>query len=316
MDILRSYLEGRTQRVSIRNILSNLSELIFGVPQGSVLGPLIFCIYTLPICSILRHHNIQYSIYADDTQLYCSFYADGATKALDAIMKCLSDIRSWMVRNKLKLNDDKTEFLVVSSRKTSATFNCSVKIGDTSVSPSTSCRNLGVIFDRNIALDKHISSVCRSTLYHLRSIGSIRYLITQEAAAQLVHSLVTSRLDYCNSLLYGLPDSLLSRLQRVQNVAARIVTRAKKFDHMQPILRDLHWLPVKYRIVFKVLLLTYRALHGTAPAYLAELLSSYHQTRTLRSSSQMLLCVPKTKLKTYGQCFFNMLLQMKCCHLK
>lgn len=137
--------------------------------------------------------------------------------------------------------------------------------------------------------------------YSIPPIGAILHLITQEAAAQLVHSLVTSRLDYCNSLLYGLPDSLLSRLQRVQNVAARIVTRANKFSHMKPILRDLHWLPVKYRLVFKILLLTFRALNGSAPAYLTELVTPYQQSRSLRSGSQMLLAIPKTRLKTYGQ---------------
>ena len=114
LDILQSYLSCRTQQVSIKNILSNVSELLFGVPQGSVLGPLIFCIYTLPLCTILRHHDIRYYIYADDTQLYCSFNASSATESLEKIINGIQDIRSWMIRNKLKINDDKTEFLIIS----------------------------------------------------------------------------------------------------------------------------------------------------------------------------------------------------------
>ena len=232
---------------------------------------------------------------------YCAFDADCASDTLDAIMRCLFDIRSWMIRNKLKINDDKTEFLVISSRRASSRTDFSINIGDAVIKPSSSCRNLGVIFDNNLMLDKHISNVCRSTLFHLRNIGLIRAFITQSAAEQLVHSLVTSRLDYCNSLLYGLPDSLLNRLQRVQNVAARIIMRRKKSCHITPVLQHLHWLPVKARIIFKILLLTFRSQHGSAPAYLSDLVRPYKQSRSLRSSSQMLLSFPNTKLKMYGQ---------------
>jgi hypothetical protein len=126
-----------------------------------------------------------------------------------------------------------------------------------------------------------------------------------KAAEQLVHALVTCRLDNGNSLLFGLPDVLLSKLQRVQNTAARIVTRTKRYDHITPVLQRLHWLPIKQRIAFKVLTLTFKALHGLAPHYLAELLQEYHPQRTLRSSSQSLLLVPKTKLTGYGQRAFS-----------
>ena len=129
-------------------------------------------------------------------------------------------------------------------------------------------------------------------------------MLSDKSAVQLVHSLVSSCLDYCNSLLYGLPDSKLNRLQRMQNIAARIITRTPKSSHITPILKELHWLPIKSRILFKILLLTYRALHGLAPQYLAELLIPYQQTRSLRSANQHLLTVPKTRLKTYGErCF-------------
>lgn len=179
--------------------------------------------------------------------------------------------------------------------------NQSLCIGQSTVEPSASCRNLGVVFDKNLLLSSHVSAVCRNTLYYLRKIGSIRALLTEAAASQLVHSLVSTRLDYCNSLLYGLPDCQVKRLQRVQNVAARIVSRTERSAHISPVLYNLHWLPIRYRIIFKVLLLTYRCLKGTAPVYLSELVIPYIPKRSLRSSNQGLLVVPKTRLATYGQ---------------
>ena len=248
--MFQTYLTGRTQCVTVDNILSNLTEPAFRVPQGSVLGPLIFCTYTLPLGAILRQHNMGYHIYADDTQLYCSFDKDTATDTLSSIIHCVSDIRSWMIRSKLKINDDKTEFLVLSSPRAKVPSNLNLSIGQATISSSSSCRNLGVVLDDHLDMNKHISSICRSTHFHLRNIGAIRHLLTDTAASQVVHALITSRLDYCNSLLYGIPDNKLCRLQRIQNIAARITSRCSKHCHITPVLKELHWLPVKIRILF------------------------------------------------------------------
>ena len=141
-------------------------------------------------------------------------------------------------------------------------------------------------------------------MYHLHNISSIRSLLDETATAQLVHSLVTSRLDYCNALLYGIPNCLLNKLQRVQNIAARIVTRSSPYCHITPVLHNLHWLKISYRIQYKVLLLTFKCLNGTAPEYLSDLVDFYKPKRILRSSSKNLLSVPEIRTKTYGErCF-------------
>ena len=194
---------------------------------------------------LLRYHGIDYHIYADDTQLYIKFDLSDPSIALEKINLCISDIRTWMIKNKLKINDSKTEFLVLSSSFLKQQFNdLQINVGNTEINPSLSARNLGVIFDSHLNLESHINSVCRSAYFHLRNIRSIRNMLTDNACSQLIHALVTVGIDYCNSLLYGLPDCSLSRLQRILNTAARILCKIPKFDHISKTLLDLHWLPI------------------------------------------------------------------------
>ena len=154
----------------------------------------------------MRHYDIYFHSYADDTQLYVSFDLSNPNVALDRVNLCISDLRIWMIRYKLKINDSITEFLKQSYD------DLNIMVGDNNIVSSNSARNLGVIFDKCIKLDYHISSVCKSTYFHLRNIGGIRSILCNDACAQLIHSLVTVRQDYCNSMLYGLPDNSLYRL--------------------------------------------------------------------------------------------------------
>ena len=261
----------------------------------------------VPLGAILKHYEIDYHIYADDTQLYCSFGVHSINDVIGSLSNCISDIRSWMIRNKLKINDDKTEFLVISSPQSKLSTDIKIKIGQSEIIPSSSCKSHGVMLDNHMAMDVQIRSVCKTTLYHIRNISAMRQLIPQSAAASLVHSLVTSRLDYCNSLLYGVPACKLQQLQRVQNIAARVVTltRCSQENHITPILKSLHWLPIKIRIDFKILLLTYKCVNSLAPEYLCNLVIKKTCPRPLRSEKLELLKVPKTRLKTYGDRAFQ-----------
>ena len=168
-------------------------------------------------------------------------------------------------------------------------------------------------FDSSLSMEKHISNVVKSTNFHLRNIGSIRNVLTENATAQLVHAMITSRLDYCNSLLLGLPDSQISRLQKIQNHAARVVSRIGKYDHITPTLKLLHWLPVRQRIMFKTLLLTFKALNGKAPDYIRELLQPLdRKTSTRNTSNEHVLRVPKaSKRVTFGERRFSVVAPME-----
>ena len=136
---------------------------------------------------------------------------------------------------------------------------------------------LGVMFDKHLQMSTQVKSICQSTHFHIRNIKEIRHLLPSSAAAQLVHSLVTSRLDYCNALLHRLPDCRIKPLQssRVQNIAARVVSLCSRQDDIDDILKSLHWLPVKQWILFKVLLLVYKCKNDLAPEYLRCLFKPY-----------------------------------------
>ena len=163
-----------------------------------------------------------------------------------------------MISNKLKLNDDKTELIVFSSK-----FHprpCLSNVGSECIEHSNTVRNLGVLFDQTLSFGEHVNKLCKSSHYHLRHISKIRKYLNENSTEMLVHAFVSSRLDYCNALLIGLPKYQIDRLQSVLNTAARIITFTCKYDHITPVLVRLHWLPVSYCIRFKVLLLTYKAL--------------------------------------------------------
>ena len=273
-----SYLSGQGQRVTINGSLSMEFSLDSAVPQGSCLGPLLFVIYTSSLFKIIECHLPQVHCYADDTQLYLSF-RPGDDDAQDvthcAMEACIKDIRKWMIDEWLPLNNTKTEFLAIGTRQQlSELRSSSIEVGNQKIDCSSSVRNLGVMLHKSLGMNSHINQICKASFYHIPNIRRISKYLSKE---------VTSRLDYCNSLLYGLPKYQLSKLQHIMNMAARLIMDTMKFDHINPVLYNLHWLPVNYRIQFKILMITFKAIHGMAPSYLSNLIC-------IRSSSRYSLC--------------------------
>ena len=187
---------------------------------------------------------------------------------------CIREVRAWMKEDMLWLNKSKTEFILIGSRKQLAkvTIN-SIKVGDADIATVSSARNLGAWFNSYMGMATHISKTCSSAFYYLYNIRHIRKYLSKEHTEQLIHAFITSRLDYCNSLLYGIAEYQIKKLQRIMNASARLIYCAPKFCHITPILKELHWLPVRARIEFKLLLITYEVVKGLALKYLSELIS-------------------------------------------
>ena len=155
-----------------------------------------------------------------------------------------------------------------------------------------------------MCMSKQVNAICKKA-FHLRNIASIRRFLSQQHCETLIHDFVTSALDCCNPLLYGLPQYQIKKLQHVQNAAARLLTRTGKYEHITPILKELHWIPADQRIEFKILIRTFKALNGTTPKYLRDLLILYQPNRTLRSNDKKLLAAPSYNLERYGRRAFS-----------
>ncbi len=304
LEWFRSYLKDRQQYVHINGASSSKRDLKYGVPQGSVLGPFLFSVYILPLRKILDELGVPYELYADDNQLYVILKPKEPGPASDLMSTTVHRIRFWLTENFQKVNDSKTELIILSSMFQPPVNFPEFKVGDEVIKPSEVVRDLGVLFDSHMRMDKHVQSIVRGSYVYLKDMYRIRYCLDQESLENMIHAFVTSRLDYCNSILYGLPKRQLGKLQAIQNTAARLITHTDKYDSITPVLKQLHWLKVPERIEFKTLLLTYKSLNGLAPSYLQDLLTR-KPTTGLRSDSQNLLVVPKSRTVTYGDRAFS-----------
>ena len=270
--LLRSYLENRYQQVIVDGKVSEPSRVRCGVPQGSVLGPVLFLVYTRSLALLLTAHGVEFHFYADDTQIYIRITNIAETKA--KIVSLMSDIKTWMGRKKLKLNEGKTEILLVAGnlRSDVAGDFGTLSVGNSTLAPADMVQNLGVIFDPELSFRKQIDAVIRNCNYQIRNIYAIRKYLDRKCLHSLVYSLVISRIDYCNSLYIGLPNYLLRKLQTVMNRSARLIYSLPPRVPTTKYLIELHWLPIKARIEFKICLMAFKALRLGEPKYLSDLL--------------------------------------------
>lgn len=230
-------------------------------------------------------------------------------KATEKLQNCILDIQKWMTANKLKLNTEKTEFLVIGSAHALKSHSgLTLKVGSSVVKSVNAVRNLGVVMDNTLSMVDQVKGLCRTLNYQLRNIARIRRFLNEESCHHVVRSLVSSRLDYGNSLLAGTTDSHFTQLQRIQNKAARLIFGVKRREHITPYLDELHWLPVKQRVHFKLLVIMYQCVNGTAPSYLSDGISLLNppnsERRTLRSSQDRTrLYIPKTRKSIGDQAY-------------
>ena len=299
----RTYLEDRTQCVKIGTSFSSSVPLPFGVPQGSVLGPLLYTLYTVPLGQIIRKHGLNYHFYADDTQLYLCIEPSDVHDLIFSVEKCIDDIKQWMHDNKLKLNDEKTEVILINPKHYEIPFD-HLTIGTENIDFADSAKNLGVYIDKDLSMECHISNLSKAVYLEIRKIKTMSRFVSQSCLKTLATSFILSRIDYCNALFKNLNKYQIESLQKLQNFAAKVVLGKSLYDHVTPCLIELHWLPVAYRIDFKISLLTFKCLNGLAPSYLSSLIEIYNPNRNLRSASKFLLKEKVSNFKKIGEkCF-------------
>ena len=265
----QSFLTGRTQKVRIDDKFSKILEVLFGVPQGSVLGPKLFSIYVRAQPKIFDNCSFTASSFADDSNGRKTFSLCFQYHVLkNELSHCMNQITLWMNKQFLKINPEKTEmlFLYPDSLKDKVIIK-GVIIDDQCIRFSDKVKNVGLWLDSNLTFNFHINKVVSHCHKLLKDIKRVRPLLSSQHTAMLVHSVISSRLDYCNSVFYNISQFNMKKLQKVQNSAARIVARKHRWASISGTLRELHWLRIESRIIFKLLLLIYKYIKGRIPSH-------------------------------------------------
>ena len=301
----KSYLNNRCYYITNNSVRTNLFHLRTGVPQGSVIGLLLFNLYSSDLETIAQRHNLSFHQYADDTLLYSSCVPGETEQLQNRLSDCVDEMAAWMEFNSLKLNRSKTEAIWFSSlRKVKKLPTKQIRILDTFISPSESVKSLGVFMDRDLSMNSHISKMLQAGFSALEQIRSIKKCLSYESLRTLAVALILSRIDYCNTLLAGLPEKQLCRFQSLINTTARLITRTRKLDHITPVLKMLHWVKVRDRVVYKILLLIFKCRLRYGLKYISERLIPIFEIperRKLRSSDSTNLYIPKSKMSSIGK---------------
>ena len=232
-------------------VMSNNIGISMGVPQGSVLGPLLFMLFTTPLGDICRHYNQEFHLYADDTQLYASFIASSDESRESCMLKidsCVAEVSKWMSMNLFKLKEDKSEIMFIATcqqlSKLLPHIGASINLNGTEVKHSSSVQNLGYLMDSKFKNDAHINKICSTCFLCLWNIIKVQHLMDRKIAQVVVQTLVLSRIDYCNAFMIGLAEYQINKLQRIQNMACRVICSIRKYESISDHLKDLHWLRV------------------------------------------------------------------------
>jgi hypothetical protein len=308
---IQGYLTNRTCAVRLDDVTSTNLLLEQGVPQGSVLGPLLFTLYIREIDQVMSAHNVNYLLYADDIQIYIKSHPSCIKAAMCQLENCICELQLWLKQHKLMMNPSKTEFMVLGRKSVISSIHSSstptLTVDNAEIPAKLLLRDLGFQLDAYLKMDQQITKVCRTGFAYLRVIGRQRNFLNRHATNLLINSFVFSHLFYCSSLLHGATKESKSRIQRVINYAARMVGRLKRNESVNDFMKSEKWLSVQQIIQKRIVTIVHVLLATGQPPLLHSLInydnnSSQSRVSTRRSNDSTLLKINmgKTKIGDYA----------------
>ena len=293
----KSYLLGRTQCVSYKGTLSNFLPVRSGVPQGSILGPLLFCLFINDICNLPLHPSTKISLYADDTTVFSSGY--GVQSVQNTLQKDIQTLCTWFNENGLVVNIDKTKTMLFSSRAKKNTLDFKIYMDDKQLENVSKFKYLGVLINKNLDWSFHVNDMIRKIMNSIICVRRIKNCLTKRILRNLYFNLILPHIDYCSTVWGSLTKKDLIRLQRCQNKYCRLALDADYYTSSKRMLNKLNIQSIKKRLDYNYSVLMYKILNGLAPAYLNQIFPKNPNPYTTRSASlsQLYLSKPRTELK-------------------
>ena len=298
----QSYLSNRQQCVRIGDAVSKVLPLEFGVPQGSILGPVLFTIYVNDLLSVPK--RCLSASYVDDCKLYLSFSPAELPTSILALNEDLTRISQWCCKNSLLINPDKTKVLAVGLPQLLKKLSSfSITLFDKEITPVPVVKDLGVLLDTRLSYNQHITEIASKCLFKLYQINRIKHLLDRKTLLLLINSFVFSKLQYCSTVWSNTSSSNIDKLQKVQNLAGRIILGLRKYDHISDGLRSLKWLPIREKLILNDATMMHKCINKLVPDYLADMFKSRSQVHNRQTRSSGALDIPLCRLSTRQRSF-------------
>ena len=303
LEWFESYLKGRYQHVRIGDVASQSLPVYYGVPQGSILGPVLFTVYINDLLTVPK--RCQSASYVDDSKLYLKFKTNELCNAVSAVNSDLNEICKWCCYNSLLLNPDKTKVLVVGVPQLLRQLpDFTITLCGKPISPIPVAKDLGVFLDQCLSYNEHIRKTVASCMNKLIQINRIKHLFDKETLLLVINSFVFSRLFYCSSVWSNTSATYIHKLQLVQNFAARIILGPRKYDHISAGLRSLRRLNVKQRFMVNDAVMMHKCLKGLSPSYLSNKFSTRATIHERQTRNRDSLNIPPSRINGGQRAFY------------